>query len=161
MPSTTVPAFGAWEVTRGGGGMLHGIVVAVHEGGVEFYDLIGTNASKSKCTRLREGGVAIAMHTSPSHCHQKNCLCIAVGVLLWHLQHRIREWDKPPAQKKIAIPVRECRAMFDIAASRVATPRNLTLRRTGLAPVVLKEFAKVAKELPPLRGKGLVQFAPS
>ena len=50
--------------------------------------------------------------------------------------------------------------MFDMAASWVATPGNLTLRRTGWAPAGLKEFAKVAKELPPVRGKGAVPFAP-
>ena len=102
MPPTTLPAFGVWEVTggrRGGGGgeMLHGIVVALHERGVEVYDLAGTNASKSTCAKLRVGGVAVALHTSPPHCNQSNCLYIAVRVLMWHLQHPTREWDKPPS----------------------------------------------------------------
>ena len=55
---------------------------------------------------------------------------------------------------------RECRATFDHASSWVVTTGNLTLRRTGWAPTVLKEFAKVAKELPPMGGKGPLPFAP-
>ena len=50
--------------------------------------------------------------------------------------------------------------MFDMATSWVETPGNLTLRRTGWAPAVLKHFAKVARDLPPVGGKGLVPFAP-
>ena len=50
--------------------------------------------------------------------------------------------------------------MLDGAASWVATPGNLALRRTGWAPTVLKKLGKVAKELPPMGGKGPVPFAP-
>ena len=82
-----------WQMGRdwGGGGMLHGILVPVHEGGVEVYGLANTNASKSTCAKLRAGGVAVALHTIPPHCNPKNCLCIVVRVLLWHLQHPTTE----------------------------------------------------------------------
>ena len=36
--------------------MPHGVVVVVHEGVVEVYDLAGTYASKSCCGQLRKGG---------------------------------------------------------------------------------------------------------
>ena len=44
--------------------------------------------------------------------------------------------------------------MFDMAASWVATPGTW-----GYAPAMLKEFAKVSKELPPVGGKVPVPFA--
>ena len=50
--------------------------------------------------------------------------------------------------------------MLDMAAAWVATPGSLTLRRMGRAPAVLKEFVKVATELPPVGGKGPVPCAP-
>ena len=50
--------------------------------------------------------------------------------------------------------------MFDAAASKVKLPGNVGLRHTGWAPTLLKEFAKVAEELPPVGGKGPVPFAP-
>ena len=87
MPHSTLLTFGVWEVTGAGGGMLHGVVVVAHEGVVEVYDLASANASKSTCQKLRKGGVAFTLHTSPSHCNQKNCLYTAVRLLLWHLQH--------------------------------------------------------------------------
>ena len=42
----------------------------------------------------------------------------------------------------------------------MSKPGKLTLQHTGWAPAVLKEFSKVAKELPPVGGKGPVPFAP-
>ena len=59
--------------------MLHGVVVVVHEGGIEVYDLAGTNASKSCCEQLRKGGVAVTLHTSPSHCNQKILYILLCG----------------------------------------------------------------------------------
>ena len=139
--------------------MLPAIVVAVHAGGVEVYDLAGTNASKSTCAKLCTGGAAAALHTSPPRCNQRNYLYIALRVVMWHLQHPTTEWAKPPL-RKFAMPRRECRAMFDAAPSWVKVPGNIALRRTGWAPSVRKEFAKVAEEVPPVRGKGPVPFAP-
>ena len=89
MAPPTLAPFGVWEVTGGGGGVLHGVVVAVHEGGVE---VTGTNVSKSTCEKLRKWGVVVTVHTSPSHCNQKSCLSIAARVLLSHLQHPMGKW---------------------------------------------------------------------
>ena len=50
--------------------------------------------------------------------------------------------------------------MFDRAAAWVQTPGNVTLRRTGWGPAVLKKIQKVATKLPPVGGKGPVSFAP-
>ena len=50
--------------------------------------------------------------------------------------------------------------MFDAAASRDKVPGNNALRLTVWPPSVLKEFAKVAKDLPPVGGKGPGPFAP-
>ena len=70
MPPCTVPPFGAWKVSgEGVEEILHGVVVVVHERGVEVYDLAGTNASKSCCEQLRKRGIAVTLHTSPSHCN--------------------------------------------------------------------------------------------
>ena len=91
MPPSTLTPFGIWEVAGGGEEVLHGVVVVVHEGRVEDYDLVPTNSSKSCCEQLRKGGVAATPHTSPSQCNQKGCLYIAVYVLLWHLQHPTRK----------------------------------------------------------------------
>ena len=66
------------------------------QGGVEVYDLAGTYGSKSTCAKLRARGVAGALHTSLKHCNQKNCLYIALPVLLWHLQHTTIEWGTTP-----------------------------------------------------------------
>ena len=49
--------------------------------------------------------------------------------------------------------------MLDAAASLVAVPGNLALRRIRLAPTLLKS-AKVAEELPRVGGKGPAPFAP-
>ena len=54
---------------------------------------------QSTCVRLRARSVAVALHTSPPHCSQENCLYIALRVLPRHLQHPTREWDKPPFLK--------------------------------------------------------------
>ena len=51
--------------------------------------------------------------------------------------------------------------MFDMALAWVQTPGNPSLRRMGWAPTMLKQIAKVARELRPVGGKGLVPFAPS
>ena len=154
------PPFGVWEAFFWGGKRWCTVwLLPCTKGGVEVYDVAGNNVSKSTCERLRKVGVALSLHTSPSHWNQQNCLYIAVPVLLWHLQHPTGEWPKLHPLKNFAMPRRECRAMFDGAASWVATPGNLTLRRTGWAPAVLKEFTKVARELPPVGGKGLVPFA--
>ena len=51
-------------------------------------------------------------------------------------------------------------AMFDQAASWVATPGNVALGRTGWASIVLKEFAKVAMELPRVGGQTASAVSP-
>ena len=145
-----------WEAEE----RLHRVVFATHQGGVEVYDLAGTNASEFRGERLRKGGVAVTLHTSPSHCNQKRCLSIAVRVLGWHLQHPTRKSPKPPSLKHFAMPGRECRDMFERAAPWMQTTGNITLRRTGWGPSVLKEIQKVARDLPPVGGKGPVPFAP-
>ena len=89
-------------------------------------------------TSCGKGGVEITLHTSPSHCKQKTCLYIVVRVLLWHMQHRTREWSKPSPAKTSAMLGRECRAMFDMAAAWVQTPGNNSLSHTGWGPAVLK-----------------------
>ena len=50
--------------------------------------------------------------------------------------------------------------MFERATAWVQTPGNITLRCTGWGPAMLKEIWKVARDLPPVGGKGLVPFAP-
>ena len=138
--------------------MLHGVVVVVREGGAEVYELAGTNASKSCREHLRRGGVRVTRHTRPSHCNQKNCLYIAGQVLLSQLQHPTHEWPKPPPLLKFAMRGRECRAMIERVATWVQTPGNITLRRTGWGPTVLKAIHKVAREsvtlIPPCAVQG-------
>ena len=87
MPASTLPPFGKWDMTGGGGEQLHGPVAAVHAGGVEIFDLAGTNASKSVGAELRAGGVRVGLHTGPPHCNKTNCMYIAVRVVLWYLEH--------------------------------------------------------------------------
>ena len=97
LPPLSLCLASKWDVAAGGGGgMLHGIVVAMHARGFEVYDLAGTSAFKSTCAKIRARGVAATLHTSAPHCSQKNCLYIAVRVLLWHLQHPTTEWAKTP-----------------------------------------------------------------
>ena len=97
MPPSTLPPFGKWEVTGGGGGGCPTVLwLWCTKWGVEVDDLAGTNASESCCNQLRKGGFEVTLHTSPSHCNQENCLYIAVRVLLWRMQHPTREWSKPP-----------------------------------------------------------------
>ena len=74
------PIWGMGGDWGGGEEMLHGVNVVVHEGGVEVYDLAGTNAPKSCCEQLRKGRVGFTLHTSPPHCNKKNCVRIAVRV---------------------------------------------------------------------------------
>ena len=98
MPASTLPPFGKWDVTGGGGGeeQPHGLVAAVHAGGVENFDLAGTNACTSACAELRAGGIRAAPHTSPPHRNQRNLMYIAVRVMLWHVKHPTTEWENPP-----------------------------------------------------------------
>ena len=65
--ASTLPPFGKRDVTQGGGGdeQLHGHVATVHAGGVEIFDLAGTNASRSACMKLCAWGVEAALHTPP------------------------------------------------------------------------------------------------
>ena len=100
------PSF--WQMGRdlggrggGGGEQLHGLVVAVHAGGVENFDLAGSNASRSACSKLRARGVQAALHTSPPHCNQNNCMHIAMRMVLWHLQHPTTEWGNPHPPQQI------------------------------------------------------------
>ena len=109
MPASNLPPFGKWEL-KGGAEMLHGIVVAVHAGGVEVYDLAGNNACKSLCAKVCARGVAIALRTCPPHCNQKNWLYIAVGLVPWLCNTPEQSGAKcpPPPLKKFATPGREC-----------------------------------------------------
>ena len=155
-PPSTLAPFGVWEVTRGGSEeLLNGVVVVV-----EVYHLAGDNASKSYCEQLRKGGVAVTLHTGSPQCNQKNCLYIAVRVLLWPTTSAVGVARATPPLKNVAMLRRECRAMFDMVTAWVQTPRNLSLRRTGWAPSVVKDITKVAGELPGCVGKGPVPFAP-
>ena len=47
-----------------------------------------------------------------------------------------------------------------MASTRAQTPGVLKPRRTGWGPEVPQELQKVARELPPVGGKGSVPFAP-
>ena len=85
----------------GGGEQLHGPLVAVHARGVEIFDMAGTNASRSIGAQLRAGGVRAGVHTSPPHCNEKNCMYIAVRVVLWHLEHPTSEGTHPPPPQDI------------------------------------------------------------
>ena len=50
--------------------------------------------------------------------------------------------------------------MFERVAAWVQTPGNITLRRTGWGPAMLKEIRKVAAELPPVGGQRVSPFCP-
>ena len=156
MPASTRPPFGKWDATRVGEEQLHRLVAAVYAGGVEFFDLAGTNASKSVGAELRARCVRVGVHTSPQQCNKKNCMYIAVRVVLWHLEHPTSEWGRPPP------PPPQDGAMLNACAEWVKVLGHMKKRRTGWASTVLKEFAKVAEELPPVwgGGKGPMLFAP-
>ena len=64
-PPSTPPIWGMGGFFLGGEEMLHSMVVTVHKGGVEVYDVAGNNVSKSTCERLRKVGVQSACTPAP------------------------------------------------------------------------------------------------
>ena len=109
MPPSTLPPFAKWEVTGGHQEeLLHGVVFRGDPGGWEVYDLAATAASKSCTQKLREGGLSVRMHTAPESCNRRNCLYVAVRVLLWRMSHHVSVWGNPPALKKFSMWGRQC-----------------------------------------------------
>ena len=97
MPPSTLPPFGKWEVTGGHQEeLLHGVVFVGHPGGWEVYDLAATAVSRSCTQKLRDRGVSVRMHTAPDSCNRRNCMYVAVKIILWHMSHPVSVWDTPP-----------------------------------------------------------------
>ena len=89
------------------------MVFAGHPGGWEVYDLAATAVSRSCTQKLRERGVSLRMHTAPDSCNCRNCLCVAVKVILWHMSHPVSVWGNPPALSHFSMWGRQCRELMD------------------------------------------------
>ena len=161
MPPCTLPPFGKWEVTGGHQEEpLHGVVFAGHSGGWEVYDLAGTAVSRSCTQKLRERGVSVRMHTAPDSSNRRNCMYVAVKVILWHMSHRVSVWGNPPALSHFSMWGRQCRELMGKTLARAQVKGNWKCRRTSWGPQVLKEMKEVSGQLAPVGGgKGPVPFA--
>ena len=73
----------------------------------------------------------VTLHTSCSHRNQKNCLYIADRVSFWHMLHPASECSKPPPLRDLAMPGRECRAVFHTAATWVQRAGTLASGAPG------------------------------
>ena len=114
MPPSTLFPFGKWEVTRGHQEeLLHGVVLAGHPGGWEVYDLAATAVSRSCTQKLRERGILVRMHTAPDSCNRRNCMYVAVKVILWHMTHPVSVWGNPPALSYFSMWGHQCRVLMD------------------------------------------------
>ena len=78
-----------------------------------MYDLAATAVSKSCTHKLREGGISARMHTDPESCTRRNCMYVAVMVLLRHMSHPVSVWGNPPALKNFSMWGHQCRELMD------------------------------------------------
>ena len=97
--ASTLPPFGKWDVTGGGGGKQpHGLVAAVHAGGVDICDLAATNVSRSGA-ELRAGGIRVGVHTWPRTSFKNLYVyCSAGGAVAPQAPH-LRMGEPPPPQE--------------------------------------------------------------
>ena len=162
MPPSTLPPFGKWEVTGGHvEELLHGVVYAGHRGGWEVYDLAATVVSRSCTQKLRERGVSVRMHTAPDSCNRRNCMYVAVKVILWHMIHPVSVWGNPPALSHFSMWGRQCRELMDKTLAWAQVKGNWKCRRTGWGLEALKEIKEVSGQLAPVGGaKGLSPLPP-
>ena len=78
-----------------------------------MYDLAATAVSRSCTQKLRDRGVSVRKHTAPDSCNRRNCMYVAVKIILWHMSHPVSVWDTPPALSHFAMWGRQCRELRD------------------------------------------------
>ena len=101
------------------------------------------------------------MHTAPESCNRRNCMYVAIRVLLWHMSHPVSVWSNPPALNIFSMWGRQCRELMDQTVAWAQVKGNWKCRRTGWGPEALKEMKDVSEKLAPVGGgKGPVPFAP-
>ena len=147
MPPSTLPPFGKW-VTRGHQEeLLHGVVFVGDPRGWEVYDLAATAVSKSCTQKLRENGIQVRTHTASESCTRRNCMYVAVTVLLWQMSHPASAWGNPRALKIFSIWGRQRRELMDKTVVWAQVKGNWKCRRIGCGPEALKEMKDVSEKL--------------
>ena len=88
-------------------------------GGLEIFDLVGTNASKSIGAELRAKGVRVGVHTSPPHSNEKILCILQCGWWCDISNTPPQNGGARPPLKEFAMPEKDRRAMFDACAEWV------------------------------------------
>ena len=141
------------------GQQLVGGVVGVQNRGVTPPPGAGTNGSRLACRNFLKGVFRLPCTPAPRIAIKKFVCILQCGWCRGTRNTPQQSGGHPPPQR-ISMPGRECRAMFDACATWVKVPGSIKHWRIGWVPSVLKEFAKVGEELPPVRGQGAVPCAP-
>ena len=98
---------------------------------------------------------------APDACNRRNCMYVAVKVIVWHMSHPVSVWGNPPALSHFSMWGRQCRGLMDKTPAWAQVKGNRNCRRTGSGPEALKEMKEVTGQLVPVGGgKGPVPFAP-
>ena len=152
MPASTLPPFGRWDVTGGGEGKSSctAWLWPCMLGGLKFLTWQALMPPGKPARNFAQGVFRVPCTTPPRIAIKKIVCTLQCEWCCGTCNTPQQSGGAPPPLSRFAMPGRECRAMFDACASWVKVPGNMKHWRTGWAPSVLKEIAKVAEELPPV-----------